>query len=297
MRALYWFRNDLRLQDQPGLAAAADAEELLLVYLWPRQRPWCNLQGIGAQRERFVTESLICLDQDLQALGQRLMVLQGSPELVIPDLVRDYHIDSVHCSACVGSYETRALRILAERLPVPVQEHAPNTLFNAAAIAQALPVLPETFSPFRRKVERALQADATGQDPSRLPPPPAVRFDRIPPAAARPQLALALRGGTQAGQRRLRQFVSDGQGIREYKATRNTLDPLQGSSTLSPWLANGCLSAREIAVAIAAHEPRDGANESTAWLYFELLWREYFYWRAREDGIALFRHGGRNPQG
>ncbi|MFT7288786.1 MAG: deoxyribodipyrimidine photo-lyase, partial [Halieaceae bacterium] len=51
------------------------------------------------------------------------------------------------------------------------------------------------------------------------------------------------------------------------------------------------------AVAIAAHEHRDGANESTAWLYFELLWREYFYWRAREDGIALFRHGGRNPQG
>jgi deoxyribodipyrimidine photo-lyase len=94
------------------------------------------------------------------------------------------------------------------------------------------------------------------------------------------------------GRRRLRQFLEAGRHPR-YKETRNCLDPLDGSSTLSPWLANGNLSAREVARAIAEHEARTGANESTYWLYFELLWREFFYWRALEDGGALFRAGGR----
>jgi deoxyribodipyrimidine photo-lyase len=294
MRALFWFRNELRLHDNPGLIAAAAADELLLVYLWPRQRPWCNSQGLGAQRERFISESLSELVQELQPLGQNLLVLQGSPELVIPDLVRDYGIEAVHTTQCAGSYEKRAVRVIAERIEIPVQEHRANTLFSAEAIAQALPELPGSFTPFRQGVEKTL----TPQEPSRslpqLPPAPAVRFHAIPPAAARPHIAMPVRGGTQAGRRRLRQFLEANGGIRDYKQTRNGLDALEGSSTLSPWLSNGNLSVREIARSIAEHETTHGGNESTYWLYFELLWREFFYWRALADGVALFRHGGRN---
>lgn len=107
-------------------------------------------------------------------------------------------------------------------------------------------------------------------------------------------MGLPLPGGSEAGQRRLQQFLALEGGVRDYKETRNCLDPLVGSSTLSPWLANGNLSVREVAAAIDEHEERHGANDSTYWLYFELLWREYFYWRANRDGVALFRHGGRS---
>ena len=58
MRKLYWFQNDLRLSDNPGLRAQMDAEGLLLVYLLPVNRPWCNTTGMGGQRERFLRESL-----------------------------------------------------------------------------------------------------------------------------------------------------------------------------------------------------------------------------------------------
>lgn len=293
MRSLYWFRRDLRLNDHPGLAAAAAADELLLVYLWPRQRPWCNTQGIGSQRERFITESLIALSKELEPLGQKLMVLQGSPELVIPDLVRDFRIDSVHSSHCPGSYESRAIRVLEERLDIPVIEHPGNTLFSRESLGEILDDLPLSFSPFRKKVEKALVPAAPQRSIPQLAPPPAARFDRIPPAAQRPPVSLPLRGGSEPAQRRLRQFLEPDGGIRRYKETRNALDPLDGSSTLSPWLANGNLSAREVAAAIAQHETQHTSNESTYWLYFELLWREYFYWRAVQDGIALFRHGGR----
>jgi deoxyribodipyrimidine photo-lyase len=293
MRALYWIRNDLRLEDHPGLAAAAQANELLLVYLWPRPRPWCNLQGLGAQRARFLSESLQELAQTLQAQGQNLLLLQGSAELVLPDLVRDYRIDTVHLSACPGVYETRAVEVLRDRLSVPLTVHRGNTLFSRSDIDSAVGALPDSFSPFRRSVEKHL-APGDPAPTAVLPPPPAVRFHAIPPADSRPHVALPLRGGRAAGLRRLRQFIDDEQAIRHYKETRNCLDPLDGSSTLSPWLASGALSAREVAAAIRNHEAREGGNDSTYWLYFELLWREYFQWRAYADGNALFRAAGRS---
>ncbi|MEO1079321.1 MAG: DASH family cryptochrome [Pseudomonadota bacterium] len=294
MRALYWFRTDLRLHDSPGLEAAVAADELLLVYLWPRQRPWCNTHGMGAQRERFISESLAALVGELAPLGQNLLFLQGSPELVLPDLVRDYGVDVIHTSKSAGSFERRAVRTLRERLAVPVQEHRGNTLFSEGAVSSIADKLPDSFSPFRRRVEQRLEPDAPQRGLPQLPPPPAVRFHAVPPAGERPHMAMPLRGGSEAGRRRLRQFLATDGGIRSYKSTRNDLDPLAGSSTLSPWLANGNLSAREVAQAVSAHEAEHGANESTYWLYFELLWREYFFWRAVRDGNALFRLRGRN---
>lgn len=291
MRALYWLRNDLRLQDHPGLLAAARRNELLLVYLWPRQRPWCNLQGLGAQRARFLCESLLALNAELAPLGQRLLVLEGSPELVIPDLVRDYRIDELHLSHCPGSYEARAVRVLAKKLSIPVRSHPANRLFHVEAIGETFPELPDTFSPFRRTVEKSLQPDMPLDAPDTLPPPPAAEFAPIPGPSERAPLSLPVSGGSTAGRRRLTQFIDSG-AIRRYKQTRNTLDPLAGSSTLSPWLANGCLSAREVAAAVAHHEDEHGSNDSTYWMYFELLWREYFHWRADRDGSALFRPSG-----
>ncbi len=40
------------------------------------------------------------------------------------------------------------------------------------------------------------------------------------------------------------------------------------------------------------YEAHYGANDSTYWIYFELLWREYFYWYARRYGRQLFHFGG-----
>merc|ERR1739841_410855 len=99
---------------------------------------------------------------------------------------------------------------------------------------------------------------------------------------------MPIRGGSHSGRRRLRRFVFEQRDILQYKKTRNCLDPLTGSSTLSPWLANGCLSVREVAAAIAHFEPTETANESTYWLSFELFWREFFHWRAYRDDISLF---------
>ena len=104
MRLLHWFQNDLRLADNPALASAQSADSLLCVYLLPRPRPWCNLTGLGPQRDRFLRESLQELKTQLQQLGQELMVLEGSPELVLPSVVERYGIEYVTTSFTAGWY-------------------------------------------------------------------------------------------------------------------------------------------------------------------------------------------------
>lgn len=288
MRTLYWFQNDLRLRDNPGLLAQLEAKTLLLVYLFPLSRPWCNITGMGGQRERFLRESLQSLREELGALGQNLLILEGSPELVIPALVRDYRLEAVATSMTPGFYERKALEALQAKLSVPLTVHRCSTLWDVEQLPFDLDELPAHFTPFKKAVLQST-VDEAMDAPARLPPPPSVTFHRLPACATPPHIALPVRGGSAAGSRRLRQFVFDERAIATYKETRNCLDGLDGSSTLSPWLANGSLSPRDVYDSIKRFEAEYGANESTYWLYFELLWREFFYWRAIADDINLFR--------
>jgi deoxyribodipyrimidine photo-lyase len=242
----------------------------------PKVRPWCNLVGVGAQRERFLRESLQELHQQLAEQGQALMVLEGSPELVLPDLISRFAITEVSTTFTPGSYERSTLTYLNEKLAIPLQVHRGNSLFEQSDLPFELEDLPKVFSPFRRAAEK-LNVRGPSPSPEALPPPPAAQFDAIPPGGTSRPTMLPLPGGRAAGLRRLRQFLFDDKSITQYKETRNCLDALDGSSTLSPWLANGNLSVREVAHEIFRFERENLSNESTYWLFFELLWRGVFY--------------------
>ena len=288
MKSLYWFRNDLRLSDNPGLCRYLKSEALLLVYIWPITRPWCNVNGMGTQRERFLLESLQALRDELAELGQDLMLVHGSPELILPRLVEDYSIDQVGASRTPGYYERTTLRRLQSRLTVPLTLHETSTLLDKDRLPFELDTLPPHFTPFHKRVKSLLIPNPIDA-PRQLPPPPAAVFHPIRDTGVRPHMSLPIRGGSHSGRRRLRHFVFEQRNILRYKQTRNCLDPLAGSSTLSPWLANGCLSVREIAAAITHFERTETENESTYWLRYELFWREFFHWRAYRDDISLFR--------
>ena len=292
MRQLHWFQNDLRLADNPALASATVADSLLCVYLLPKPRPWCNLTGLGPQRDRFLRESLQTLKVDLQEMGQDLMVLEGSPELVLPNLVHRFGIFLFFFLFPLFFYEKNFIFLLEEKLPRLLKIFRGPALFDSEQLPFSLEDLPHNFSPFRRKVEK-LTIPGPLAKPAAFPPPPSAQFDAIPRAAASPHPGLPLPGGSAAGLRRLDQFLFQTHAIADYKQTRNDLDGLAGSSTLSPWLANGALSVRTVAHQIFRYEREHVANESTYWLYFELLWREFFHWRAVVDGKSLFKQTGR----
>lgn len=64
------------------------------------------------------------------------------------------------------------------------------------------------------------------------------------------------------------------------------------SSKFSPWLANGSLSSKTIYWRIKEYEAEFGANQSTYWLIFELIWRDYFKYISIKHNSSFFKIDG-----
>ncbi|WP_024461750.1 DASH family cryptochrome [Marinimicrobium sp. LS-A18] len=291
---LYWFGDDLRVSDQPGLArAAAEVDQLICLYVvdsaWFRPGSLALTRPLGIHRERFLLEALRALDTSLRSLGQHLNVIWARPLDIVPALISRYSITHLYRSDHPGYYERRDWQWLRDHYPqlsfVDIQN---QTLFNAEQLGFHLTELPTTFSQFRRRVEQRPIPEARGFL-SALPPSPAEgRKIPVPPE----RNGCRFRGGEDAARmHRIRYFDSDAPA--HYKHTRNALDDWASSTKFSPWLARGCQSPRQVNTALVNYERHYGANESTEWIRFELLWREYFQWMARAYGADLYRFGGR----
>lgn len=305
MHTLYWFTRDLRVHDNAALLAAARSDVLLCVFVVePR---WFSpgafqSQAMGEHRWRFLWQSLMTLERKLRAMGQRLHIAFGDPETVLPSLARKHGIARIIRSRLPGTQEARHWRRLQAQCPeILFQQFETLTLFSEGTLPMPLDALPPTFSQFRRQVEKQghrYAGELRIRTVSALPPPPGFADDNRGdcPAIPDPVADNGFRGGEETGLAQLQDFLFGRHGIASYKDTRNALDDWPSSSKLSPWLANGSLSAREAASAIDQYEREQTANESTYWLWFELLWREYFFWYALHHGRLLFHRDGIRQQ-
>ena len=77
-----------------------------------------------------------------------------------------------------------------------------------------------------------------------------------------------------------------------YKKTRNGLLGIDYSSKFSSWLANGSISARTIYWKVKQFEKEYFKNQSTYWLIFELIWRDYFKYVSMKHGNQIFKLEG-----
>ena len=290
MTEIYWFRSDLRINDNPALQLHCGVDRLLCVFFWPRDIPWCNLKGLGRQRERFLIESLEALRAQLAELGQKLLVFRETPAQVLPSLVDEYKVTRIGVARSPGSYERLDEKAVAARVSVPLVVHEGNTLFSEKAL-QSTKLSLKQFTPFRRSVEPLQASNPAGM--AVMPPPPrGLNALPLPAARVRPDPSFGARGGAKAGEARLKVWMHREGAVTSYKETRNQLDGLFYSSFLSPWLANGSLAVSKLAWELDQFEKLHGANDSTRHFYSELLWREFFYRREVEDSSSLFRAKG-----
>lgn len=288
MRTLLWLQNDLRLADNPGLQLASEASELFIVYCWPKPKPWCNLTGLGAQRIRFLSETLEHLRSQLAELGQDVFVSVQHPEQVLPLIVDELNIEHIITSRPQAFNERNSLNALQKTLGCKFTVTRGNTLYDEDGLTFSLADIPKHFTPFRKKMESQSIGEPLAP-PKQLPPKiPETRYAPTPISDTRPHPTFPYRGGEQEALRRIKHWVFDRQAIATYKQTRNALDGLDNYSALSPWLATGAVSPRTIMQHVQRFENEVTANESTYWVFFELLWREFFYWRAQIDGLHLF---------
>jgi len=96
--------------------------------------------------------------------------------------------------------------------------------------------------------------------------------------------------------KRLHHYFSETENLSQYKQTRNGLVGRDYSSKFSAWLSDGSLSAVTIYHEIKKYEEEFGANDSTYWLIFELLWRDFFRYISLQYKDLIFRKSGINHQ-
>lgn len=308
---LFWFRADLRLHDQPALQAACTAgtRHLVPVFCLPdfeEASPW-GFARWGAQRRAWLAGALRDLGDQLDRLNCPLLVCPGSASLMLPMLARAVGADTVVCED-IAAPEERAEVAALRGAGLSVRTVWQSSLLDPARLPWAENALPATFTLFRQGVERAhLGPPEPLPPPSGLPSwppgvdlPPPLRSDpwrclaEPPPADARSSLPhgpAGLGGGETAGLAHVARYLA-GRRPDSYKQTRNGLTGVDYSSKWSPWLATGALSARRILAGLRQYEAEHGATEGSYWLWFELLWRDYFRFLHLQHGARLYHARG-----
>jgi deoxyribodipyrimidine photo-lyase len=300
-RAILWFRNDQRLSDNTALAVALAAhDEVLPVFIVdPLQHgpsPF-GFERSGPHRRRFVREGIADLDALLRAKGSALHVRVGEPAHIIAQLQRTWGAEAVHAQQLYAWEEQQQARAVAE--VADLRLHAPNTLLLPGDLPFAWDKLPHVFTAFRTKVEKRCTVHPVLPEPPRVPSPKewvghALGDDALHHGTILDDARAVMRftGGRSSALARLRHYLWDTRALSRYKETRNGLLGADYSSKLSPWLATGALGVREVWHEVKRYEAEHGANESTYWLGFELLWRDFFQFTAAKHGRALFLPGG-----
>ncbi|MDK2595088.1 DASH family cryptochrome [Pseudoalteromonas obscura] len=296
--ALYWFTDDLRLQDNLTLNSTLYAcKNILFIYVFdqalfmPTNYSHVHL---GPKREQFINDSLIDIAEQLQQLGYELHVFQGNSRDVLNQVIEQTDIDIVGCHAGAGYYEQALLSdIKSDNGCVRFIHQHNNLLFGPQQLNDQ--DLSGSFSKFRKKVDKLATTEPTEDVFSdTLPLPLNLKVFNSKNYQLESQYSIGHHqfiGGERAAQNHLEEYFSK-PAASTYKLTRNALDGKYSSTKFSPYLCVGNLSPRQIINHLMQYEKENGTNESTQWIRFELMWRDFFHHKAMLKGPMLFKFSG-----
>jgi len=275
--ALFWFRRDLRLTDNPALLEAlASADRVVPVYIHAPEEEgdWAP----GAASRWWLHQSLGALSRSLEALGSRLVIRRGPSQQALTDLARETDASSVHWNRL---YEpaliARDRQIKAALSDQGLQASSCNghLLFEPWEIQNGSGDPYRVFTPFWKACLRSLEERGQPQAPPRRAGrvPGGVQGLQVEELGLAPRirwdvgLAESWQPGEAGALAALDTFLDDA--ITAYASERDRPD-LAGTSRLSPHLHFGELSPRQ---ALAATRQHGGQGAES--FVRELGWREF----------------------
>lgn len=308
-RIVVWFRSDLRLHDNEALTKAIErGEEVVPIYVFEdrlfNKKTSYGFPKVGKYRAKFIIEAVEDLRASLRNLDIDLVIRKGNAEEEVFKLARDIQSDWVFCNMERTDEEVKVQNALEEKLWTVGQElhfFKGKMLYYTQDLPFPISQTPDVFTSFRKEVEKYVPVR------DMLPyPQPFKRWSVAVDTADVPSMedlgyedfnkderaALSFKGGESAALERLDYYLWKSDLISTYKKTRNGLLGGDYSSKLSAWLAAGCISPKKIYHELKAYEEKRKKNRSTYWLFFELLWRDFFRLMGKKYGNQLFWKGG-----
>ncbi|MFC3714554.1 cryptochrome/photolyase family protein [Luteimonas soli] len=276
--AILWFRNDLRLDDNPALQAALRAGLTpvpVYIHAPGEEGDWAPGAASDAWRQR----SLRALDADLRGRGSRLRLFTGTSSEVLHELVAATGAEAVFWNRryepAVEERDTRIKRAL-RTLGVRAESFNGSLLFEPWQLETKTGDPYRVFTPFWRTALKQWRLQATAPAPEALP-----SCDAAPAGVALEALGLAPRPdwdtgfwmqwtpGEAGAHAALQQFTQ--RALRDYGSARDRPD-MQGTSRMSPHLHFGEIPPWRI---VHALDDAAGPGDDRDAFVRELGWREF----------------------
>jgi deoxyribodipyrimidine photo-lyase len=289
---IVWFRQDLRLADQPALlAAVARGGPVVPLYVHAPEEEGDWPPG-GASRF-WLHHSLAALDADLQRLGSRLLLRRGPSLPALLDVARRTGADAVHCSRRsepMARVRDGILRGGIEAEGIEVAVFGGHLLYEPEILRTRSGGPYRVFTPFWNACRALGDPPAPRPAPSRLEAPaawpasePLASLGLLPQPDWAEGMRFAWRPGERGARQRLAEFTREDLG--DYREERDR-PAAAGTSRLSPHLHFGEISPRQVLHAVREKGARPGragrgdpgpgpvADAAAAWLR-EIGWREF----------------------
>ena len=279
--ALHWFRNDLRAEDNPGLAAAQKSGLPVVGLFIATPAQWQAHDDAPIKRD-FWRRNLIELDAALKQLGIPLVCTEVQAYRDIPahleQLLPALKVAELHCNKEYPLYELRrdeTVAVVCKRLGVRMHQHLDQVLVEPAAVLNKSGEPFKVFTPCARAMREHLQgtiATYTVGKQTLLGLPAIAQARQIAeldfgtPQSRWEQLWPA---GETMARKRLAEFCQ--QRIGAYKAQRD-FPAIAGTSSLSPYINTGVVSIRQCWLASRMWQDNDGV---LTWQN-ELLWHDFY---------------------
>tara|TARA_B110000977_G_scaffold185608_1_gene250600 strand:+ start:2944 stop:4254 length:1311 start_codon:yes stop_codon:yes gene_type:complete len=304
--ALIWFRNNLRVHDNLSLKKATENHsKVIAVYFFdPKlfKTDAFGFQKTAKFRAKFLLETITDLKENLKALNITLLTYFESPENRIHVLCDALSISTIYTQKEWTREEVSTENLINSTLSDTVHFTADydQFLYHPDAVSKDFSKIPDVFTIFRKKLEKTVKIDGEFSA-SKLPKENLISTATVVPTMetlgfsdfkTATKTAFPFAGGETTAFERLQTYFFETKKVSNYKKTRNGLIGADYSTKFSPWLANGSLSAKTIYWKIKAYESEFGANQSTYWVVFELIWRDYFKYISLKYTSKIFKIGG-----
>ena len=276
---IMWFRQDLRLSDNPALLNAIQQGRVLPVFILDEGNDW----SIGGASRWWLHHSLLALNESLQG---NLWILRGDAAELLPQLAREHSASYAFWNRCYEPSIIRRDSLIKEQLTA---DGITATSSNGSLIWEPWENLKQDGTPY--KIFTPFYKYAIANNPPAAPSPAAnANFDTVkclqgknriddlnllPEINWYEQIASQWQPGELGARQRLQNFTENGlydyRDGRDYPAKRSV-------SMLSPHLHFGEISPREAASVVKQVGDIDSNEEQAAHFIRELAWREFSYY-------------------
>ncbi|MGB7394721.1 MAG: DASH family cryptochrome [Pricia sp.] len=302
---LLWFKNDLRLHDNEALhKAVASGAKVLPVYCFDTtlyRHLELGFRKTDLVRFLFAGQCVSDLRESLRKHGGDLKIVVGNPREEIPNLVKATRCKRIFAEQEYATEEMDMVEAVKSELPDDCTLNLSwgKTLYHIDDIPYSIDKIPLTSKAYRinttkkTEVRSAFEIPkqisfATQQEWGELPDPSDVGLDAESLDKLQPYVA----GGESKALERLQEYSFGSEALTSYRWTRNRSLGMEYSSKFSPYMALGCLSPRTIYRTVKEYEKEIKKNQSTWWLIFEIVWRDYFTFKLMRFQNEVYRTGG-----